>query len=361
MGFRVFCCGFSFASSFVVVLLHSAVLILFLLVHHKAAAAASDQCDLFTGRWVPDKSYPLYDPAVCPFIEREFSCQKNGRPDLDYTQYRWKPLGCYLLRFDGQDFLERFRGKRIMFVGDSLSRNQWQSLTCMLHSALPNAKYNLTRQDDVSTFSFTDYGVEVMLDRNVYLVDVVREEMGRVLKLDSIEGGKLWKGMDMLIFNTWHWWNRRGPSQPWDYIQEGTTISKDMDRMLAFQKALATWARWVDLNIDPTKTSVFFQGISPSHYNGSQWNEPSAKSCVRQKQPLLGSTYPGGLPPAVGVLKSALTKVTIPVKLLDITNLSLLRKDGHPSLYGLAGMDCSHWCLAGVPDTWNQILYNLIL
>lgn len=53
-----------------------------------------------------------------------------------------------------------------------------------------------------------------------------------------------------------------------------------------------------------------------------------------------------------------------PVVLLDVTNLSLLRKDGHPSMYGLGGptgMDCSHWCLAGVPDTWNEILYNLIL
>ena len=53
-----------------------------------------------------------------------------------------------------------------------------------------------------------------MLDRSVYLVDVVSEEIGRVLKLDSIEGGKLWKGIDTLIFNTWHWWYRRGPTQP---------------------------------------------------------------------------------------------------------------------------------------------------
>ncbi|GAV60689.1 PC-Esterase domain-containing protein/PMR5N domain-containing protein [Cephalotus follicularis] len=326
----------------------------------KANAVLID-CDIFKGSWVMDKSYPLYEPSTCPFIEREFSCQKNGRLDLIYTRYRWQPRDCDLQRFNSEDFLQKFRGKSIMYVGDSLSRNQWQSLTCMLHSSMPNANYNLTREGDVSTFTITDYEVKVMLDRNVYLVDVVQEKIGRVLKLDSIEGGKLWRGIDMLIFNTWHWWNRRGPSQPFDYIQDGNEILKDMDRMLAFEKALTTWGKWVDSNVDPAKTMVFFQGISPSHYNGTLWNEPSAKSCVGQKQPVLGSTYPGGLPPEVTVLKDALRKITNPVTLLDVTNLSLLRKDGHPSIYGIAGMDCSHWCLPGVPDTWNEILYNLLI
>ncbi|XP_052177834.1 protein trichome birefringence-like 41 [Diospyros lotus] len=337
---------------------------LLLLCLSNAQNCTADSCDLFHGSWVEDPSYPLYDAATCPFIEKEFNCQKNGRPDRQYLQYRWQPTGCDLPRFDGVEFLKIFEGRSIMFVGDSLSRDQWQSLTCLLYTSAPNLTYNLTRVAMTSTFTIPEYGVNVLLDRNMFLVDIVNETKGRILKLDSMQDGNNWLGMDMLVFNTWHWWNYRHAHQPWDYIQVGKVVMKDMDRMAAFEMALGTWGRWLDSNIDPTQTLVFFQGISPNHYNGSDWGEPNAKQCEGQTTPVAGSTYPGQYPPAVAVVKRALTKIQIPVTLLDITTLCLLRKDGHPSIYGIggaSGMDCTHWCIAGVPDTWNQILFQIAL
>ncbi|XP_049414150.1 protein trichome birefringence-like 41 isoform X2 [Solanum stenotomum] len=255
--------------TFFTLLICSLISLLVLLLRHTTAVQPHKKnCNLFRGSWIEDEinNYPLYNSTHCPFIEHEFNCQRNGRPDKDYLKYRWKPHGCSLTRFDGGAFLKKFKGKSIMFVGDSLSRNQWLSLVCLLYTSLPKANYNTTRLGDVSIFTFLDFGVQVMLDRSVYLVDVVMEKKGRILKLDSIEGGKLWKGIDMLIFNTWHWWNRRGISQPWDYIKVGGKYYKDMDRMVAFEKALLTWAKWIDTNIIPSKQLVFFQGISPSHY-----------------------------------------------------------------------------------------------
>jgi hypothetical protein len=57
------------------------------------------------------------------------------------------------------------------------------------------------------------YGVTLYMYRTPYLVDIVRENVGKVLNLNSIEAGNAWKGMDILIFNSWHWWVHTGRSQ----------------------------------------------------------------------------------------------------------------------------------------------------
>ncbi|KAE8655576.1 Protein trichome birefringence-like 39 [Hibiscus syriacus] len=86
------------------------------------------------GKWVFDPSYPFYDSSKCPFIDPEFDCLKYGRPDKQFLKYAWKPDACSLPRFNGCEFLGKWRGKKIMFVGDSLSLNMWESLACMIHA-----------------------------------------------------------------------------------------------------------------------------------------------------------------------------------------------------------------------------------
>lgn len=39
-------------------------------------------------------------------------------------------------RFNATKMLELIRGKRLVFVGDSINRNQWESMLCMLMGAL---------------------------------------------------------------------------------------------------------------------------------------------------------------------------------------------------------------------------------
>lgn len=57
----------------------------------------------------------------------------------------------------------------------------------------------------------------------------------------------------------------------------------------------------------------------------------------------------------------------IKAQFINITYLTELRKDGHPSIHREPGtpdtapQDCSHWCLPGVPDTWNELLYAHLL
>lgn len=56
-----------------------------------------------------------------------------------------------------------------------------------------------------------------------------------------------------------------------------------------------------------------------------------------------------------------------PLHVLHVTNMTSRRKDGHSSIYytsppaSIRKQDCSHWCLPGVPDSWNELLYALFL
>src|SRR6185436_6959088 len=101
----------------------------------------------------------------------------------------------------------------------------------------------------------------------------------------------------------------------------GNSTYRDMDRLTAFSKGLSTWARWVDANVDASKTRVFFQGISPSHYMSKQQEgeagaaarEPATGggggSCLKQTRPLQEATDAAagvGTTPEQGVVRGVI-------------------------------------------------------
>ncbi|XP_042515125.1 protein trichome birefringence-like [Macadamia integrifolia] len=341
-------------------------------------------CNIFYGRWVEDDSYPLYPPGSCPHIDEPFNCFLNNRPDGAYQKFRWQPKGCNIPRLNGRDMLELLRGKRLVFVGDSLNRNMWESLVCILRNSVQDKSKVFEasgrrefRTEGSYSFLYKDFNCSVEFFRSPFLVQEweIPDTNGskkETLRLDVVErSSDKYKNADIIVFNTGHWWTHEKTAKGKDYYQEGSHIYDELNVVEAFRRALTTWARWVDANVNPKKTLVFFRGYSASHFSGGQWN--SGGQCDHETEPIKNETYLSTYPVKMTVLESVLKGMRTPVSYLNITRMTDYRKDAHPSIYRkqnltdeerrspLRYQDCSHWCLPGVPDSWNELLYAQLL
>ncbi|CAN1130424.1 Protein trichome birefringence-like 4, partial [Linum perenne] len=82
-------------------------------------------------------------PCPAPSLDDSFNCFMNGRVELGYLRL-WKLYECDIPRFNGRKMLELLRGKRLVFVGDSLNRNIWQVLVCSLPQLKPHQSFELS-------------------------------------------------------------------------------------------------------------------------------------------------------------------------------------------------------------------------
>lgn len=120
---------------------------------------------------------------------------------------------------------------------------------------------------------------------------IIHRVSDRVVRKGSINRhGRHWKGVDIMVFNTYLWWMtglnfkilyvvsktlpisshlfctdnyastcRQGSFD--DQVQNIAEVSTEV----AYRMGMKSMLRWVNRNMDPNKTRVFFTSMSPSH------------------------------------------------------------------------------------------------
>lgn len=181
------------------------------------------------------------------------------------------------------------------------------------------------------------------------------------------------------------------------YFQIDGRMKLGMSINGAFKTALSTWKSWVESKINSSRTDVFFRTFESTHwrcvllylsgislflfssnsilvhtqkltwFNSCICSIPSSgsrQSCKVTREPEPMSRVKGlDHSPISDAIVKVVKNTSIPVTLLHVTPLGAFRSDAHVGTWSdnPSVPDCSHWCLPGVPDTWNELLFSFLL
>ncbi|XP_026427973.1 protein trichome birefringence-like 25 [Papaver somniferum] len=345
------------------------------------------KCNLFVGEWVPDQLGPLYSYESCHFITDDQNCMKNGRPDSGYLDWRWKPRGCEIPRFNAERFLEMMRDKSWGFIGDSIARNHVQSLLCILSKVEIADEIYHDEEYRSKRWHFPSYNFTLSVIWSPFLLkSEIFEDMY------GVSTGEIQLHLDKLDKK----WTREYESFNYVTISGGkwflkTAVYHDNNTVLgchycsnskltefgidnAYRKAIKLVFNFISNSHH--NAVVLFRTTTPDHFENGEWF--SGGTCNRTVPYKKGEI-------SLNYIDSAMRKIELEefknvattsgsvrrakLKLLDTTLLSTLRPNGHPGPYRqfnpekntTVQNDCLHWCLPGPIDSWNDLVMEMLM
>ncbi|CAI5512140.1 unnamed protein product [Closterium sp. Naga37s-1] len=378
----------------------------------------SETCDLYSGEWVRDSQHhPLYSGSTCQFPLPHWTCRRKDRPSFLYEQFRWQPEGCRVPRFNRTELQERLRNKKVAFVGDSVGLQQFFSFLCLIsptprthepyiESRDADYKFNWTtgwRGWQGSAYRFPETNTTVLLKWTTSLCHVARkdwanESAGQAAHLDQPDEflRQHMEEMDVIIMNTGHHWNiNKMQEYRWQFHLGGLPVPPDTHKQMEgnfnvpMRTVLRSSAMWVHRHLqeiseerERRRLAAMREGErregaegegeeralplallvtrSPAHFMDGQWN--TGGGCDKL-QSMLTQEETDRLHFQSRDWNAEAAVEGTAVRLLNITALSALRPEAHLSRWydkdGKAPgqQDCVHWCLPGVPDAWNELLF----
>ncbi|KAH7387142.1 hypothetical protein KP509_16G007700 [Ceratopteris richardii] len=339
-------------------------------------------CQLWRGEWIPDQSPPLYSES-CPYLGASENCIRNGRLDRGYFYWRWKPADCELARFDADRFLTLLRTKKLVLIGDSLARNQMETLVCTL--AQVEDPLHLHNDFREQSWHFSSYNFTLAFIFSPFLVNYTVEPAN-----DTIDGQsdiyKLhldipeWRWVrqltvyDFAIVSTGYWYHRRCLYYVNSSLVGGNSDSELVPTIIKTPTALGIALRSALKHITTEFGGItMLRTVTVDHFENGQW---FAGGTCNQTSPHLPKN--GAVPPIpwmnqminiiqIEEFNRARASMKDPTKLylLNVTYSMHLRPDGHPDRYRLANPeappnDCLHWCEPGPVDLWNQFVLHTL-
>ncbi|KAI0512392.1 hypothetical protein KFK09_013031 [Dendrobium nobile] len=342
-------------------------------------------CDLSNGTWVRDNgSNHGYTNQTCKSLPESKNCGKYGK-NGDYVRWRWQPARCELPRFNAKEFLEISRGKRMAFVGDSVARNQADSLVCLLaEMEIPKA-FHKDPEDKFPIWHFESHNFTLMVMWTKFLVQgterLINGSNSGVydLHLDKIdqEWTKKLPFINHIVISSGHWFFGK------IYLYEGgqligciycsEKIVRNNDPAFGLRKAFRKALQFLNkAEVFDQDNLIFLRTFSPAHFENGTWNGGGYCNRTRpfdEAEINLAGTYweiRNAQVEEINKIKIASSRnAKRRFELLDITKAMMMRPDAHPDTnwnnqWMKGYSDCVHWCMPGAVDMWNDMLLTLL-